>query len=71
MTFQISQRGKQYLKAAQTLLHAAQTMTDLAIAGKLKALADDYERRAERASHVDAAKASARTATSAEPEWGP
>jgi hypothetical protein len=69
MTFQISQRGKQYLKTAQTLLRAAQTMTDDAIAGQLKALADDYEQRAEKASHVDAAKASARSVASAEPEW--
>jgi hypothetical protein len=69
MTFQISQRGKQYLKTAQTLLRAAQTMTDDAIAGQLKALAGDYEQRAEKASHVDAAKASARSAASAEPEW--
>ena len=43
----ISQRGKQYLKTAETLLRAAQTMTDLAIAGQLKAIADDYQRRAE------------------------
>jgi len=57
MTFQISQRGKQYLKTAQTLLRAAQTMTDHAIASQLKALADDYERRAEKASQIDAAKA--------------
>jgi hypothetical protein len=69
MTFQISQRGKQYLKTAQTLLRAAQTMTDSAIAGQLKALADDYERRAEKASHADAAKASARSAASAQHEW--
>ena len=69
MTFQISQRGKQYLKTAQTLLRAAQTMTDSAIAGQLKALADDYEQRAEKASHVDATKASARLAASAEHEW--
>jgi hypothetical protein len=61
MTFQISQRGKQYLKTAQTLLRAAQTMTDRAIAGQLKALADDYERRAEKASRDDAAKALARS----------
>jgi len=66
MTFQISQRGKEYLKTAQTLLRAAQTMTDRAIAGQLKALADDYQRRAEKASHVDAAKASARSAASAD-----
>jgi hypothetical protein len=39
MTFRhISQRGKQYLKTADTLLRAAQTMTDQAIAGQLKAL---------------------------------
>ena len=55
MTFQISRRGKQYLETAQTLLRAARTMTDSAIADQLKALADDYQRRAEKASHVDAA----------------
>jgi hypothetical protein len=55
MTFQqISQRGKQYLKTAETLLRAAQPMTDRAIAGQLKALADDYQKRAEKASDVDA-----------------
>ena len=68
MTFQISPRGKQYLKTAQTLFSAAQTMTDRAIAGQLKALADDYERRAEKASLDDAAKALARSAASAECE---
>jgi hypothetical protein len=62
----ISQRGKQYLKTAETLLRVAQTMTDRAIASQLKALADDYERRAEKASHVDAAKAVARSAANAE-----
>jgi hypothetical protein len=69
MTFQISQRGKEYLETAQTLLRAAKTMTDGAIAGQLRALADDYQRRAEKASHVDAAKALARSAASAEPDW--
>jgi hypothetical protein len=69
MMFQISQRGRQYLKTAQTLLRAAQTMTDQAIASQLRALADDYEQRAEKASQVDAAKALARAAVSAEPEW--
>jgi len=72
MTFQISQRGKQYLKTARTLLRTAQTMTDQAIAGQLKALADDYERRAEKASRDDAAKAAkalARSVASAEHEW--
>jgi hypothetical protein len=60
MTVQISQRGKAYLETARTLLRAAKTMTDSAIAGQLKALADDYQRRAEKASHVDAAEALAR-----------
>jgi hypothetical protein len=63
MTLEISQRGREYLKTAQTLLRAAQTMTDRAIAGQLKALADDYQRRAEKASHVDAAKALTRSAS--------
>jgi hypothetical protein len=69
MTFQISQRGKEYLKAARILLRAAQTMSDNAIAGQLKALADDYERRAEKASQVDAAKALARSAANVQSEW--
>lgn len=72
MTFpQISQRGKEYLKAAETLLRAAQTMTDRAIERQLKTLAEDYERRAEKASHADAAKALARSAANAEGGWRP
>jgi hypothetical protein len=31
-------------------------MTDQHVAGQLKALAEDYERRAEKAAHADAAK---------------
>jgi hypothetical protein len=62
MTLHISRRGRQYLKTAQTLLRTARTMTDQAVAGQLKALADDYERRAEKASRDDAAKALARSA---------
>jgi hypothetical protein len=54
MTFQISQRGEGYLKTAQTLLRAAKTMTDGAIAAQLEALANDYERRAEKALLDDA-----------------
>ena len=69
MTFQISQRGEQYLKTAQTLLRAAQTMTDRAIASQLKTLADSYQQRAEKASQVDAARALARSAASADGEW--
>jgi hypothetical protein len=68
MTLQISQRGKEYLKTAKTLLRTAKTMTDQAIAAQLKALADDYERRAEKASLDDAAKALARSGASAECE---
>jgi hypothetical protein len=69
MTLQISQRGKEYLKTAPTLLRAAQAMTDGAIVDQLKVLADDYQRRAEKASHVDAAKAFARSTANAEGEW--
>jgi hypothetical protein len=68
MKVQISRQGKAYLETAQTLLRAAKTMTDSAIAGQLRALADDYQRRAEKASHVDAARAFARSAASLERE---
>ena len=54
--------SKEYLDTAQTILRAAQTMTDPRVAGQLKALADDYERRAENAAHADAARALARSA---------
>jgi hypothetical protein len=71
MTIQISRRYKEYMETARTLLGAAQTMTDEAIAGQLKALADAYERRAEKAAHVDASKAFARARSAArvEDEW--
>ena len=62
MRCQISRRGRQYLETAQTLLRAAKTMTDQAVALQLAALADDYQRRAEKASYVDWAKESARSA---------
>jgi hypothetical protein len=64
MTFQFSQRGRKYLKAAQAMLRAAQAVTDRAIAGQLKALADDSQRRAEKASHVEAASECAAIAKS-------
>jgi hypothetical protein len=60
--------SKEYLETARTLLRAAQTMSDPRVAGQLKALAEDYERRAEKATHVDAAKALARSAARAELE---
>ena len=71
MTVHVSRRGRAFLETARTLLRTAKTMTDSAIAGQLKALADDYQRRAEKASHVDAAKAVARSAGSAERDWLP
>jgi hypothetical protein len=43
-------------------------MTDQAIADQLKTLADDYQRRAEKASRDDAAKAFARSVADAEHE---
>lgn len=52
MTVQISQRGKAYYHKARTLLRAAQTITDPAIAGLLKPLVDDHQRRAKKALHV-------------------
>jgi hypothetical protein len=54
--------SKAYLDTARTILRAAQTMTDQSVAGQLKALAANYERRAEKAEHADAAKALARSA---------
>ena len=69
MTFQVSRRGNQYLRTAETLLRAAQTLTDRVVAGQLKALADDYERRAEKASRDDATRALTRSAASTKPEW--
>ena len=66
MTLQISRRGREYLETAQTLLRAAQTMTDRAIAGQLRAIAEDYERRAKKASQDDAAKVLARSTAAVE-----
>jgi len=63
--------SKEYLDTARTILRAAQTMTDQHVAGQLKALAEDYERRAEKAEHADAAKASPRsTARECESQGG-
>jgi hypothetical protein len=39
--------SKEYLSTARTLLRIARSMTDGAIANRLKALAEDYERRAQ------------------------
>jgi hypothetical protein len=54
--------SKEYSDTARTILRAAQTMTDEHVAGQLKMLAEDYERRAEKAAQADADRALARTA---------
>ena len=69
MMLQISQRGREHLRIAQTLLRTVETMTDQTIAAQVKALADEYERRALKASLDDAAKALARSASSSEYDW--
>jgi hypothetical protein len=68
MTIQISRRGKGYLETAQTLLRAAETMTNESIAGQLRVLAEGYQRQAEKVSHIDAAKAQAMSAALVEQE---
>ncbi|MDA9426349.1 MULTISPECIES: hypothetical protein [Bradyrhizobium] len=69
MTLQMSRRGKEYMETAQSLLRVARSMTDDAVAARLKMLADDYQRRAEEASSVDAAKSVTRSAARAEYDW--
>jgi hypothetical protein len=70
MNIRMSRRGKEYVKTARTLLRTAQTMTDRVISSRPEARADDYQRRAEKPSHDDAARESARSAAnSAEREW--
>jgi hypothetical protein len=68
MTLPFSQRGKEYLETARTLLRAAKAMTDQAVASQLRVLAEDYQNRAEKASHVDTEKALARSTASTEHE---
>jgi hypothetical protein len=48
--------SKEYLETARVLHRAAQRMTDRMVAGQLSALAEDCERRAEKAAQADAAK---------------
>ena len=50
--------SKEYLQTAQTLFRVARNMADQTVADRLKALAEDYERRAERAALADTASAS-------------
>jgi hypothetical protein len=65
---QMSRRGEAYLATARSLLHAARSMTDMAVAGRLEALANDYQLRAEKASSDDARRASSQRASSIESE---
>ena len=58
LTAEPAMLNKQYLQTAQTLFRVARNMADQTVANRLKALAEDYERRAERASHADAVGAS-------------
>ena len=51
--------SKQYLETARTLFRIARNIADQTVADRLKALAGDYERRAEQASHTEATKARA------------
>ncbi|MHB0770071.1 hypothetical protein [Bradyrhizobium sp. 5.13L] len=69
MTLQMSGRSKQYMETAQSLLRAARGMTDEVVATRLKLLADDYQRRAEKASSTDAARSVKRPAAKAEYDW--
>ena len=57
-----SKQYREYMETARTLLRAAQTMTDRAVAGQLRASAEDYERRADRAPRGVGDKSSARLA---------
>jgi hypothetical protein len=61
----------EYLDTTWTILRAARTMIDQHVAGRLKALAEDFERRAVKAAHADAAKALARSAARECEAWRP
>jgi hypothetical protein len=50
--------SREHLATAQTLFRVARNMADQTVANRLKALAEDYEQRAEQASHTETASAS-------------
>jgi hypothetical protein len=60
--------SKEYLETTRTLVRLARNMSDQTIADRLKALAEDYERRAESASRSESAKSSAPVRTRRAPE---
>jgi hypothetical protein len=47
--------SKEYLATAQTLFRVARNMADQTVADRLRALAEDYEQRAQQSSQNDAA----------------
>jgi hypothetical protein len=49
--------SQEYLDTARTLLRVAQNMADQIVAERLKAIMDDYQRRAEKAQQVETALA--------------
>ena len=61
MTVKIAQLSSEHLETARTLRRAARTMTDRVVAAQLEALAEDYERRAEKAQPDEATNAFARS----------
>ena len=48
--------SKEYFGTARALLRIARNMTDLTVASRLQALAEDYERRAQKAELAESAK---------------
>jgi hypothetical protein len=57
MMAELTMVSEEYLGTARTLLRVARNMTDQTIANRLKALAEEYERRAQKAELADSAKA--------------
>ena len=55
--------SKEYLETARTLFRIARSMANQAVADRLKALAEDYERRAEQASQSHKAQSQLRRPT--------
>lgn len=59
MTLPALRQCREYMETARTLLRAAETITDRAVEGQLRALAKDFERRADGASRKISAAVSA------------
>ena len=63
--------SKEYLETARTLLRVARNMTDETVADRLKALAEDYERRGQRTSELEAKALAPRSAHGQDEERTP